>query len=175
MITPVLETERLILRPLELSDAEDIYERWIQDENVSRYMRWSSDQTLDQTREWIQSEIANYESDKSYCWGFVLKKENYLFGSGGLVYTKKHNGFEIGYNIMHKYWRQGLTTEAAKAIVQFAKETLQQNKLYACHAVENPASGAVMKKCGFQYVCDGIDQKFDGVTTYNTKEYELVF
>nr|WP_297939704.1 hypothetical protein [uncultured Lachnoclostridium sp.] len=40
--------------------------------------------------------------------------------------------------------------------------------------MENPASGAVMIKCRFQYVCDGIDQKFDGVTAYNTKEYELV-
>ncbi len=38
--TPIIETERMILRPLSITDAKDIYERWTSDDRVSKYVRW---------------------------------------------------------------------------------------------------------------------------------------
>jgi len=40
MKTPIIETERMILRPLTVADASDIFERWTSDDRVSRYVRW---------------------------------------------------------------------------------------------------------------------------------------
>lgn len=52
MNTPILETERMILRPLSVTDAYDIYERWTTDERVARYVRWSVNSSVDVTIEW---------------------------------------------------------------------------------------------------------------------------
>ena len=172
MQTPIIETDRMILRPLAVSDADDIFARWTSDERVSKYMRWCTHTSIEDTVEWLKIEEENIASDKTYTWAFTLKESGYIFGSGGLCYSEEEGAFELGYNIMHKMWNQGYTTEAAKAILEFANRELGINKFVACHDVNNPASGAVMKKCGFVYVGDGTQLKFDGVTSFNTKKYE---
>jgi ribosomal-protein-alanine N-acetyltransferase len=75
---------------------------------------------------------------------------------------------------MHKYWNQGYTTEAAKAILEFAHLKLGECEFIACHAIENTASGRVMEKCGFKYENNEVHTKFDGITSYETKRYKLV-
>ena len=74
---------------------------------------------------------------------------------------------------MHKCWNQGYTTEIVKAILEFATNELGITEFVAWHAKENPASGAVLKKCGFIYEKDDVTTKFDGVTTLESKGYRL--
>ena len=173
MITPILETERMILRPISSADAQDIFDRWTSDERVSKYMSWTTHTSVEDTKQWLYMEEENNKTDNNYQWGFWLKDGNYLFGSGGLVYHKEEQVFELGYNIMHKYWNQGYTTEAAKAILEFANKELGAKEFVAWHDVKNPASGAVMKKCGFLYEKEETRAKFDGVTTCAAKAYRL--
>lgn len=173
MNTPILETERLILRPLSTEDAQDIFDRWTSDPVVTKYMRYSTHSSVEDTRQWLLTEEERNKTDQMYDWGFWLKDGNYLFGSGGLVYNEEEKMFELGYNIMQKVWNQGYTTEASKAMLEFAHKELKQNEFFAKHAAENTASGAVMKKCGFVYEKDGIYTKYDGVTTYTAKCYRL--
>lgn len=173
MKTPILMTERMILRPLTIEDAKDIYDRWTSDPEVARYMRWNTHESVEVTREWLGMVVQGDDSDKSYDWAFVHKDTGYVFGTGGIYYKEECGCFEVGYNIMKKYWNQGYTTEAVKRILQFANEELGENEFVASHAIENPASGAVMKKCGFEYECDGKTLKFDGVTEFDTKNYRL--
>ena len=75
---------------------------------------------------------------------------------------------------MKKYWNQGLATEAANAIIDFGKDDLKQRKFYCCHAKENPASGKVMTKVGFQYQNDGVYYSWDKERKFESKEYLLV-
>ena len=173
MQTPIIETERMILRPITVADAADIFERWTSDERVSKYVKWCTHASVDDTIEWLKHEEESLMSDTSYQWGFTLKDSGYLFGSGG-IFSHDDGVFELGYNIMHKYWNQGYTTEAAKAMLDFAVKELKQKEFVAFHAVENPASGAVMRKCGFVYDGNEIHTKFDGVTSYDTKRYRLL-
>jgi [ribosomal protein S5]-alanine N-acetyltransferase len=173
MITPILETERLILRPLSIQDAEVIFDRWTSDDRVSRYVRWSTHKDSKETADWLCMEEHNILSDNVYQWGFVLKDSSYLFGSGGLNYNETEKAFELGYNIMYKCWNHGYTTEAVEAILNFAVKELNKNNFIAWHAVENPASGRVLEKCGFEYLRNEIHTKFDGVTSYDTKMYRL--
>jgi len=174
MNTPILETERMILRPLSIADASDVFERWTSDDRVSKYVRWCTHRSVEDTKEWIKFEEANISSDKMYQWGFTLKENGYLFGSGGINYNEQEGAYELGYNIMHKYWNQGYTTEAAKAILEFAVKELNQKGFVSWHAVDNPASGAVMRKCGFVYEKNEIHTKFDGVTSFETKKHRLI-
>lgn len=59
--------------------------------------------------------------------------------------------WEIGYNLGKKYWGKGYTTEAMKKVVAFAVEQLHLLQIVGRYAKENPASGNVMKKLGFEY------------------------
>ena len=57
----------------------------------------------------------------------------------------------IGYIINQKYWNQGLTTEANRAVIELAFEKIGMNKLDAFHDNDNPASGKVMEKSGMRF------------------------
>ena len=174
MKTPIIETERLILRPLTVEDANDIFERWTTDERVAKYVRWCVHDSVDMTKGWLQFVEENVSDDKSYDWGFALKENGYLIGSGGIFYKEEEGAWEIGYNFMYDYWNQGYATEAAKAMLQFGISELNIKEFVAFHAVENPASGAVMRKCGFKYEGNEIHTKFDGVTKFESKRHRLV-
>ena len=179
MMTPTLETERIIIRPLKIADAEAVYNNWSSDPEVTKYMRYNTHRSVSATIEWLTSVEANYSSEKAcdssknaYDWGFVFKETEELFGSGGLCHVQEHGLFEPGYNIMKKYWSLGLATEAAGAMVDFAAESLGVNAMFARHNKENPASGRVMEKLGFVRTGSGTNKKFDG-RIYETWEYIL--
>ena len=173
MKTPILETKRVILRPMVVEDAQNIFDRWTSDDRVSKYVRWCTHSSVEDTKGWLQMIQGSVESDKVYDWGFCLKEDGYIFGSGGIFYKEEENCFEVGYNIMQKYWNQGYTTEIVKAILEFAEKELGIKEFVAWHAKENPASGEVLKKCGFVYEKDGVAIKFDGVTSMESKGYRL--
>lgn len=171
MRTPVLETERLILRPLHLSDAEEIFNNWTSDPEVEKYMTWNVHQSVEETKGWLKTVENNIDSDDIYNWGFVRKSDHKLIGSGGLYYNKSKEMFSIGYNIMKSCWNQGYTSEAAARMLKFAVEELKQKKLCACHAKENIYSGRVLEKIGFRYISDTAYKKMDGSKEFEAKEY----
>lgn len=174
MITPVLETERLIIRPMRLEESDEVYRSWTSDDRVSKYVRWSTHKSADETREWIKFDIESNKSDKTYNWGFELKQTGKLIGCGGIVEKDgAQKIYELGYNIMYDCWNHGYTTEAAKEMLRFGIEELGIREYVACHAVENPASGKVMEKCGFIYEKNEIHTKFDGRTSFEAKCYRL--
>ncbi len=146
MKTPILETERLLLRPLTTNDVESAFSNWTSDPDIAKFMRWELHSNISETFEWLVSEETLIESDSVYNWGFVLKETGELIGSGGLVFIESKGMYELGYNIMKKYWNQGLTTEAAKVIIDFGINELNQRQFYCCHAKDNPASGKVMNQ-----------------------------
>ena len=150
MKTPVLESERVILRPLTVNDAKTAFNNWTSDNRVTKYMRYNSHTSLDDTIEWLKMVEYAENSDKQYDWGFIDKKAGTLFGSGGF------------------------TTEIAAVILNFAKNTLKQTKIYGCHAVENVNSGKVMIKNGFVPTGYTTVTNFDG-TTKKARTYILNF
>ena len=174
MKTPVIETKRLILRPMTVADAESAFTNWTSDPDVARFMRWELHKDISETREWLVSEEAFVESDRVYNWGFVLKETGELIGSGGLVFIESRGMYELGYNIMKKYWGKGFATEAAQRIIDFGKNELKQGRFYCCHAKDNPASGKVMVKVGFQYQNDGVYCSWNQERSFEAKEYVLV-
>ena len=107
MKVPVLETERLLLRPLSLEDAEEIFQNWTSDPEVARFMRWNTHQSVEDTREWLRSELDDPLSPSCYDWGFVCKTDGRLIGSGGLVFQEQKGMYELGYNLMKKILESG--------------------------------------------------------------------
>lgn len=167
---PVIETERLILRPLSVDDAEDVF-KWTGDPRVAEFMIYSTHESVEVSKEWLRS-LDTLENE--YSWGFVRKSDGMLIGSGSIRLRPDEGRWSFGYNIRRDCWNNGYTTEAAQRMIRFVRETHGADRFVSEHAVDNPASGRVMEKCGLHFTGDyGQCTSFDGKKTFKTKIYEL--
>ena len=89
------------------------------------------------------------------------------------MYDNGDGSWELGYNLRNDCWSRGYTTEAAKAILSFAYKELGAKIFTSHHAVDNPASGRVMEKCGLTFRHYGEYSKLDGSETFPAKFYRL--
>lgn len=141
---PRIETKRLILRPVTLADAEDMFVYASDEENV----RWTfmANKTLEETKNIIAS---IYLASPLGRWGIELKETGQLIGT-----LDMHNlaepvkRAEFGYVLNKVFWSKGYMTEAVQAFIQLFFEDLEMNCLVARHDKDNPASGRVMQKAG---------------------------
>lgn len=172
MRTPILETERLILRPLKVEDAQEVFDNWASDPEVAKFMVWSTHENVDVTKVWLAELEKTIDSDE-YDWGFVRKADGKLIGSGGIYYKENADSYNMGYNIMKDCWHQGYTTEAVRTMIDFGIKVLNAKRFTASHAKDNPNSGKVMEKVGLHYTHAGQYSKIDGSEQFECKFYEL--
>ncbi len=145
---PTLETQRLLLRPFQTADADDV-RRLAGDRAVA-------DTTLNipypyedgMAEKWISNHRDWFEFREQAIFAVTLRAENTLIGAIGLRLHPHDDRAELGYWIGKPYWGQGFATEAGRAIVDFGFEQLGLNRIYAHHFSRNPASGRVMQKLG---------------------------
>jgi len=173
MVTPILETERLILRPFQREDASEVFECWESDPDVARYMFWSSHHDIEKTKEWLEFELGQISSEQWFRWAVVRKDSNELIGTGLVYFEEEYGLFEIGYNFGKKYWGQGYATETMREIISYAKNVLKVKELVGRYAKENPASGKVMEKLGFRYYKDIPYEANEGTRHYEGVECRL--
>jgi len=174
MQTPIIETERIILRPLELSFADDMFNNWTSDPEATKYVMFTTQTSVEETKDFVRMVEADHESDNSYNWGFLLKETGEIFGSGGIEFSEERKMYVLGYIIRKSMWNKGLTTEAAKAMIDFAVNEAGITKIFSNHAKENIYSGKVLEKVGFVYQQDGTLTSIDGKRTYESREYLLL-
>lgn len=179
MHTPILETDRLILRPFEKEDAPAVFECWESDPDVAKYMFWTSHNDLEKTKEWIAFELGQIDKEDWYRWALVSKETKALIGTVLIYYEDEVQCWEIGYNLGKVYWGQGYTTEAMKKVLEFAGEQLGITEIVGRYAKENPASGNVMNKLGFTYEkeipyeCNNGAVKREGIQCRLKKEMQV--
>lgn len=166
---PVLETERFTLRPLSVSDADDVF-KWASNEAVARYLRYEPHESTDTSREWLSS-LDTLENE--YTWGIVRKSGGQLIGCCSMRSHEDGKWWTIGYSLRRDCWNKGCATEVTKRMIAFIRGKYGDVGIYAAHAVENTASGRVMEKCGMHYVRDGEESSFDGRTIFKVKIYQL--
>lgn len=165
----IIETDRLILRPLCDEDRDAVFQ-WVSDEDVAKYMVYNTYTSKEQVSQWLTF-LKRVEDE--YHFGFVRKEDNELIGSGSIGPDSRREGFwGFGYNFRKDCWGHGFATEAAKAMMRFANEKFGVSKFCASHAEENKASGHVMEKCGLHFVSYGQFQKLDGSCRMRSMEYE---
>jgi len=148
-----IETERLLLRKLQLGDVYEYYERLFGDADVSRYMLFEPHQTIMESLESVQTKLKRYEEGNFYCWGVELKEEAGLMGLVELLrFDEELNTCSFVYMLGCNYWNQGYGTEILKAVFGFAFDELEVERIVADHMTQNVASGRVMAKAGMKHV-----------------------
>lgn len=165
----IIETERLLLRPLVKGDANDVF-GWVGDPIVNKYMPYSLYQNVGQVEKWIESLKDNNNNNE---FAFCLKDTGKVIGAGSISFDKDRNAYELGYNLNRAYWGQGYATEASKAMIKWAYTYLNARDFCANHANANVASGKVILKCGFQFEHYGQYSRFDGSETFDASFYVM--
>lgn len=151
--TQVIETDRLILRRFNISDAQDIFDNWASNHQATKYLTWPPHERVEDTRALLQDWVTAYDQLNQYRWGITLRNQpEQVIGDISVVGTNElRKECEIGYVLSPNYWGQGIMTEALKAVTTYLLTEVQFNRLQALHNVANVGSGKVMKKAGLRY------------------------
>ncbi len=150
--TPVFETDRLVIRPMKMFDAFDMYS-YAHLPQTSKFLTWSPHTDIEYTKNYLAFIIAKYKAGEFYDFAVTLKSEDgKMIGTCGFSRIDFSNNIgEIGYVIAPDYRGNGYAAEAAKEIIKFGFAELGLNRIEAKYIVENNASRAVMEKCGLRF------------------------
>ena len=147
--TQPLQTPRLLLRRFTMDDAQNMFDLWCNDPEVTRFLSWGPHGTIDNTKRLLKSWKQRYEDTMFYNW--CIEFEGLPIGGIDLIMrSEKSLRAELGYCLSNHYKGRGLVTEAACAVLTFAFEDVGLHKICAKHDVENPASGRIMQKLGMR-------------------------
>jgi ribosomal-protein-alanine N-acetyltransferase len=154
-ITPTLETERLILRPLALSDATAIqrhFDNWNIIQHLAQVVPWPYPE--DGAVTFITRELERVAAGEViYNWMLVLRGgDGEAIGNIRLRPWVDDPKGNRGFWLAERYWNQGLMTEAVSAVNDFAFRVLGVEAFYACNAATNVASRRVKQKTGAELV-----------------------
>ncbi len=151
--TKQLETQRLVLRRFELSDAEAMFRNWASDNEVTRFLMWPTHKDVSVSENILKDWVAKYDDIKYYQWAITLKPNvNEPVGCISVVgMDDRLEMVHIGYCIGRKWWHRGITSEALAELVRFFFEEAGVNRIESRHDPKNPNSGRVMMKCGLKY------------------------
>lgn len=149
MIMNIIESERLILRTWQDTDA-DVYYRINQDPKVIEFLRGTL--TMQEVRDFMVAQNKQF-TDKEYTlWAAEEKASGNLMGFVGLNYTDWGVLFtpavEIGWRLGSEYWDKGYATEGARAVLKFGFDTICLQEIVSFTVPANVRSIRVMEKIG---------------------------
>jgi len=147
----VLESERLVLREFDLDDAEFILELL----NESAFVRFIGDKgvrTRADAREYLQK--GPLDSYRRFGFGLYLaslRVDGTPVGMCGLVKREGLADADVGFALLSRYCSRGYAVEAAAAVLDYARRTLNLGRIVAIAKPENQASIAVLEKIGLKF------------------------
>ncbi|MBI5760248.1 MAG: GNAT family N-acetyltransferase [Planctomycetales bacterium] len=148
----ILQTDRLTLVLNSVNDVREMIERL------------SDEDRAEVSPLWLEKALAATEPDP-WLLGFkvTLREEGTSIGDAGFKGPPSDNGVvEIAYGIEPDHQSHGFATEAARALIAFARQTAGVRVVRAHTRHEGLASARVLAKCGFRFVGDVIDPE-DGL------------
>lgn len=145
---PTLETERLVLRGMRVSDAEDMFD-YARRPSVTQYLPWNPHVSVEETREYLTYVCQRYRTGDFYDWGVVDKESGRLIGKCGFTsFNCPNDSAEIGYVINPAFQGRGLATEAVLRVLDFGFTDLGLHRIEAHFMEGNDVSLRLMERVG---------------------------
>lgn len=147
----ILTTERLKLRPVDLSDVNLVWE-------VSRFegftdgMTWDPPVSRQEIVEVTRRNQAHWEQGEEYVFTINLLTPVCPIGRIGLRKEEVPSTWNIGFWLHPDHWGNGFTSEAARAVLDFGFNTLRAERIVTVHATWNKRSQSVIQRLGFNYL-----------------------
>lgn len=149
---PILESDRLILHPMDLSFCSETYLAWLNDPEVYRFLESGGGYSMQSLNNYIQSTISN----GIFFWAICLKKESKHIGNIKIdPISFRHKRGEYGVLIGDKSeWGKGFAKEASILVINFCFDVLQLRKITLGVVSHNTSAVNLYEKMGF--VTEGI-------------------
>lgn len=154
-----IETERLILRDMRLTDLDGMFEL-DSDPEVHKYLGNKPVKTKEESRRIIEGVLKQYKERGIGRWAAIEKETGEFIGWSGIRLNTEYNmnGFtkyyDVGYRLIKQFWGKGYATESGKAAIDYAFNTLKLQEIYATTEMGNEASHNALLKIGLHYVED---------------------
>ena len=147
---PELKTERLVLRRLEKTDANEMFFLRSNDD-VLRYLGKEPASSVKEAEEFIAKINKAVEENESILWGIALVSDpSAIIGTICLWNFKPENyRGEIGYILHPNHWRKGIMKEAISCVADYGFTVLKLHSIEALLSPENIASSALLERTGF--------------------------
>ena len=175
----LLETDRLILRPFTIDDAEAMF---IMDSNpnVHKYLWNKPVQDITEIYPVIESLQKQYAANKIGRFATFLKEDGQFIGWTGIKFINDHvengntNFYDYGYRLDERFWNKGYATEATKFWLEYGFNEMKIKEMNAYTHTQNGASNHILSKCGMQFIEeytaeDGINWKWWQLLNPNQK------
>ena len=142
----VIKTERLLLRPFQLGDIDDVY-AYAQDPEWSRYLRLlPRPYGREDAERFVASQLLR---DRATHPSWAITRADAVIGGVNLRFDFEHRSVEMGYSVARRHWGNGVCTEAARAVIDAAFSVhTDLNRACARADSANVASQRVMEKVG---------------------------
>src|SRR6476661_4274464 len=146
----ILETERLIMRPITADDLNWLIEMRTPNA-VNRYLGGPAMQNREALTKRLPFYLSCHEKNGFGFCVMALKENGEKVGTSGLQPLEESGEIEVGYNLSEKFWRKGLGYECAMAWLKFGFETANLDKIVAVAHPDNTGSWRIMEKCGMRF------------------------
>ncbi len=145
---PTLETERLRLRQLAMSDAHDLHE-YYSDPETAIYVPFTAFSSIAKTEELLGRVTASFEKRESIMFGIERKSDGKIMGITDIYrLSLQHHRMELGWGLARAYWGFGYVTEAVREFIRFAFEEMGMHRIEAECQTDNIRSIRVAEGCG---------------------------
>ncbi len=146
----LIETDRLVLRPPQPSDAEAITAGIGVRDVAWNLGRAPFPYALKDAEAWIKAQTKARDKDQEYTFLITTTSQGVI---GAVGISDFFEGvWEIGYWLAKPHWDKGYVTEAASALLDWARSTKGLDRFSSGHFIDNPASGRVLEKLGFEHI-----------------------
>ena len=148
--TQRLETERLVLRRLNVEDAEPLFYGL---RNQPEFLYYTNKEkiSLEKQKEAFLELEEKYQNNEYYNWAIVLKETDDIVGMINFRVENKNDSVEFNYATDNRFTGRGFMTEALRAVTEFALEKMEVNRIQGGCVVKNIASKRVIEKCGYEF------------------------
>ena len=176
-IFPYLQTERLILRNIESTDAELIH-KLRSDEVVNQFVGRDNSSTVEKAKEFILKIQNLVEKNEGLYWIIRRKENNDLVGTVCLWNFDTENEIvEIGYEMLPEFQGKGIMTEALKAVTAYTFEEIKAKIITAFPSEDNINSVAILKKLNFEFEdkkYNNTHENVNNIATYTLRNHALI-
>jgi RimJ/RimL family protein N-acetyltransferase len=149
--TKTIETQRVILRRFKAEDAQDMFDNWAFDPEVTKYLTWATHTSVETTKALVSDWVSKYEDGGYFNWAIELKETGSVIGNISVVHLNENTeAADMGYCMGKAFWGKGIMPEVLKAVMDYLFDEVGFNRIAACHDANNPKSGRVMDKVGMK-------------------------
>lgn len=175
----ITETERLIIREIEISDADVMLELH-SDPEVHRYLGKKTITSKEEIIDTINSLRKQYAAFGVGRWAMICKKTGEFIGWTGLEFVTEpinshKNYYDLGYRLLRKFWGHGFATESAFASIDYVFDKLGATEIYAMADIDNVGSNMILNNVGLRLIesfdNEGVKHNWYKLTS---SEYERV-